>query len=75
MSTGRYEVPDGEGSLFDDEEGEGLVGFPFSGGGRLPLGAMDDEHSVPRLSRDLEEGFQDDSDDDGDRGNRTSTAR
>lgn len=62
MSARPFDIPDGEGSLFDDEEGEGLVGFPLNAGGRARLEQNDSDSAVPRLSRDLEEGFQDDSD-------------
>jgi hypothetical protein len=55
---------DGDGSLFDEEEGEGLVGFDVGARRRERLGTVyDNEHSDRRLSRDLEEGFQDESDD------------
>ncbi|KAF1918159.1 hypothetical protein BDU57DRAFT_411258, partial [Ampelomyces quisqualis] len=51
--------------LFDDEEGEGMVGFdPIDERRREALeqrrSIMDEER---RLGRDLEEGFKDDSDD------------
>ena len=58
---GRYAVDNG--SLFDDEEGEGMVGFDMNsneGGGRER--GNEAHESGPRLSRELEEGFQDDSD-------------
>ena len=61
---GRYTAADGDGSLFDEEEGEGLVGFDVDVSRRERLERLDDsEHSDRRLSRDLEEGFQDESDD------------
>lgn len=51
--------------LFDDEEGEGMVGFDIDERRREALerrrSAVGDEDR--RLSRDLEEGFKDDSDD------------
>ena len=60
---GRYSAVGVDRSLFDEEDGEGLVG--------LDAGAQRQEqlerssgaaHSDRRLSRDLEEGFQDESD-------------
>lgn len=60
---GRYSTGDRDGSLFDDEEGEGLVGFDVNAQRREQLGRPHDtDHSDRRLSRDLEEGFQDESD-------------
>ena len=75
MTVRSFEIHDGEGSLFDDEEGEGLVGFPLSGGRRQQLEQTESDSSVPRLSRDLEEGFQDESDDEDDVPNRAITPR
>ncbi|PGH14393.1 hypothetical protein AJ79_03035 [Helicocarpus griseus UAMH5409] len=64
-------------SVFDDEEGEDMIGVEMDPSRREALerrrdGGMDSER---RLSRDLEEGFMDDSDEeeeagDGRRGNR-----
>lgn len=61
---GRYGSRDSDGSVFDDEEGEGLVGFDVDSARREALdrresGGVDEER---RLSRELEEGFRDDSD-------------
>ena len=61
--------------LFDDEEGEGMVGFdPIDDRRREALdqrrSIMDDEM---RLGRDLEEGFNDDSEDEHDDDNNTDT--
>ena len=65
--------------MFDEEEGEGMVGFDVRGQQdsaavprpvdreRYAVQAMDTnpaEDSGRRLSRELEEGFRDDSDDD-----------
>ena len=54
---------DEDDGLFDEEEGEGLVGFDVDPPRRDVLAR---NHAVPdtqrRLSRDLEEGFRDDSD-------------
>jgi hypothetical protein len=63
--------------LFDDEEGEGMVGFdPIDEGRREALeqrrSMMEDEM---RLGRDLEEGFKDDSEDEGEDERRPSLAR
>lgn len=56
-----------EGDLFDDEEGESLVGFNIDDSRRAAAmrdnGGLDTER---RLSRDLEEGFRDDSDEEAD---------
>lgn len=61
---GRYSAGEGDGSVFDDEEGEGLVGFDVDALRRDGLErSHDHESSDRRLSRDLEEGFQDESDD------------
>jgi len=51
-------------SLFDDEEGEGMVGFNVDASRRDAI-ARQQEAAITdrRLSRDLEEGFRDDSDD------------
>lgn len=63
--------------LFDDEEGEGMVGFdPIDDRRREALeqrrSMMEDE---VRLGRDLEEGFKDDSEDDSDDERRRSLSR
>lgn len=66
---GRYGPAGGDESLFDDEEGEGLVGFDVDAPRRE--GQEDSPNtgeSDRRLSRDLEEGFQDESDEE-ERGN------
>lgn len=61
----QYDNPasDEDDGLFDEEEGEGLVGFDVDAPRREALAR---NHAVPdtqrRLSRDLEEGFRDDSD-------------
>ena len=60
----RTGAEDGE-DLFDDEEGEDMVGFDMSPRRRAALDRRrggEGEHSeARRLSRDLEEGFRDDS--------------
>ncbi|KAL5409065.1 hypothetical protein PMIN06_011339 [Paraphaeosphaeria minitans] len=71
---GRRVVVDGSGAehtdedLFDDDEGEGMVGFDPVDGCRRE--ALEQRRSVVgedrRLSRELEQGFKDDSDDDED---------
>lgn len=63
-SRPRY-VGDSDGSLFGDEEGEGMVGFDVEASRRDAM-ARQAEAAITerRLSRDLEEGFRDDSDDD-----------
>lgn len=63
--------------LFDDEEGEGMVGFdPIDERRREALeqrrSMMEEER---RLGRDLEEGFKDDSDDEGEDERRRSLSR
>jgi hypothetical protein len=51
--------------LFDDEEGEGLVGFDNDTQRREHLERPNGTGiSDRRLSRDLEEGFEDESDED-----------
>ncbi|KAK2811814.1 hypothetical protein FQN50_001852 [Emmonsiellopsis sp. PD_5] len=63
-------VGGGGGSVFDDEEGEGMVGFEMDPGRREALerqrGRVGEEER--RLSRELEEGFMDDSDEEGEGG-------
>ncbi|KAH7125569.1 hypothetical protein B0J11DRAFT_309209 [Dendryphion nanum] len=61
-----------EDELFDDEEGEGMVGFdPISERRREALeqrrsmGGMDGAGDAGRLGRELEEGFRDESDESG----------
>ena len=58
-----------EDELFDDEEGEGMVGFDPIDERRRE--ALDQRRSMMgneqrRLGRELEEGFRDDSEDEGD---------
>jgi hypothetical protein len=76
-------VVDGSGEdhnddeLFDDEEGEGMVGFdPIDERRREALeqrrSIMEEER---RLGRDLEEGFKDDSDDEHEDERRRSLSR
>jgi len=62
---GSYASENNEDELFDDEEGEGMVGFDIDERRREALerrrsGVGEEDR---RLSRDLEEGFKDDSDD------------
>jgi hypothetical protein len=75
MGTARYAHTDGDSDeeLFGPEEGEVMVGFDFNRGrGRLPVSGEDGRilgeeelelDSNRRLSRELEEGFKDDSED------------
>jgi hypothetical protein len=75
-------IVDGSGDhnddeLFDDEEGEGMVGFdPIDERRREALeqrrSIMEEER---RLGRDLEEGFKDDSDDEHEDDRRRSLSR
>ncbi|KAF7504031.1 hypothetical protein GJ744_002910 [Endocarpon pusillum] len=60
----RYGSGEVNGSLFDEEEeGEGLVGFDIDTQRRVRLESSNGTgNSDRRLSRDLEEGFQDESD-------------
>lgn len=55
---------DSDGSLVGEEEGEGMVGFDVEASRRDAM-ARQTEAAIAerRLSRDLEEGFRDDSDD------------
>lgn len=78
---GSRRVVDGSGThddeLFDDEEGEGMVGFdPIDERRREALeqrrSMMEEER---RLGRDLEEGFKDDSDDEPEDDRRRSLSR
>ncbi|OCL14220.1 hypothetical protein AOQ84DRAFT_435833 [Glonium stellatum] len=62
---GSYGAEHNEDELFDEEEGEGMVGFDIDERRREALerrrsSVGDDDR---RLSRELEEGFKDDSDD------------
>ena len=51
-------------SLFDEEEGEGMVGFNIEASRRDTMARQEDAAITERrLSRELEEGFRDDSDD------------
>ncbi|KAF4616207.1 hypothetical protein G7Y89_g15199 [Cudoniella acicularis] len=73
FSRGRYTVSaqDGSGSDFDEDEGEELYDVDENRREALSLDARrgrDDDGR--RLSRDLEEGFKDDSDDEDDEDNR-----
>ena len=63
-------------SLFDEEEGEGMVGFNVDASRRDAI-ARQQEAAIAerRLSRDLEEGFRDDSDDEARRDERDSIER
>ena len=82
-SRSRRQVVDGSGEhnedeLFDDEEGEGLVGFDPIDVRRRE--ALERRRSIMgeddrRLSRDLEEGFKDDSDDEAEDDRRRSLSR
>ena len=79
LSRGRYTVDDSEEELFGAEEGEVMVGFDLNRGrGRLPVrgengrvvgeedllvGRGEEMDSQRRLSRELEEGFKDSSED------------
>lgn len=67
ITSGRQslvETQNDTGSLFD-EEGEGMVGFEMDAARRAALERQRDDPrgSEGRLSRELEEGFMDDSDD------------
>lgn len=62
----------GEDYAFGEEEGESMVGFDLSHRNRTVRDG-NIEHSDARLSRDLEEGFRDDSDDETE--NRAASAR
>ena len=75
-------VVDGSGDsadddLFDDEEGEGMVGFDPIDDRRRE--ALDQRRSMAveqrRLSRELEQGFKDDSEDDEEDERRRSLSR
>lgn len=58
---------DGNGSVYDDDEGENMVGFEVNAGRREALErdrALARPDTTRRLSRELEQGFMDDSEDD-----------
>lgn len=59
-------VPSSDDDLFDDDEGEGMVGFaPMEGARREALERRRSVgHDERRLGRELEQGFKDDSEDD-----------
>jgi hypothetical protein len=55
--------------LFDEEEGEGMVGFNIEASQRDTMARQEDAAITERrLGRELEEGFRDDSDDESGRG-------
>ncbi|QIX01462.1 hypothetical protein AMS68_006979 [Peltaster fructicola] len=55
---------DADDVAFGEEEGESMVGFDLSHRERSVRGGNVEVHSDARLSRDLEEGFRDDSEED-----------
>ncbi|KAM0710658.1 hypothetical protein Q7P35_001396 [Cladosporium inversicolor] len=58
---------DADGDLFGDEEGESMVGFDYRRNEReVRGGRVESLWSDGRLSRDLEEGFKDDSEEEED---------
>ena len=62
---------DGDFEAFGGEEGESMVGFDFRRQEReVRGGRVESLWSDGRLSRDLEEGFRDDSEDDEDESGR-----
>jgi hypothetical protein len=71
-------VEQGEEELFDDEEGEGMVGFdPLDERRREALEQQRRGLGLEerRLSRELEEGFKDDSEDEEEDERRRSLSR
>ena len=64
----RARVPSSDDDLFDDDEGEGMVGFaPMDSARREALEHRRSlGHDERRLGRELEQGFKDDSEDDED---------
>lgn len=68
---------DDDDDEFDDEEGEGMVGFDPIDQRRRE--ALDQRRSIVdeerRLGRELEQGFKDDSDDEGEHDRRISVSR
>lgn len=65
-SNGRSGRDSSDGDLFGDEEGETMVGFDYRRREReVRGGRVEDTWSDGRLSRELEEGFKDDSEDEG----------
>ncbi|ORY07152.1 hypothetical protein BCR34DRAFT_28711 [Clohesyomyces aquaticus] len=76
--THRRVVDHHEEELFDDEEGEGMIGFDPIDDRRRE--ALEQRRSMmgedgQRLGRDLEEGFKDDSDDEAEDDRRRSLTR
>lgn len=69
LVDGHDEDDDGH-SVFDEEEGEGMVGFDIHPSRREALERTRgfEAGSEGRLSRELEEGFMDDSDDEDNNG-------
>ncbi|KAI9669829.1 MAG: hypothetical protein M1817_004570 [Caeruleum heppii] len=65
VTDGSHAIGGDEDSSFDDEDGEDMVGFDIDSRRREALERRRSEmnDSERRLSRDLEEGFRDDSDD------------
>lgn len=63
MVDGRRGSGSGDELAFGEEEGESMVGFDVNRRDRSVRGGNVDIHSDRRLSRDLEEGFKDDSED------------
>ncbi|KAJ5475970.1 hypothetical protein N7475_001699 [Penicillium sp. IBT 31633x] len=65
-------VADHDTISIDDEEGEIMVGMDMNNARRGVLGRRNDPlaETEGRLSRDLEEGFMDDSDEEGNEGRR-----
>lgn len=76
-SGGEHVHDDDDDELFDEEEGEGMVGFDIDDRRREALeqrrSMMGEEDR--RLSRELEEGFKDESDDEADDERRRSLSR
>jgi len=65
-------VVDPDEELFDDEEGEGMVGFDV---GRRERGYGRDGMEGQRVGRELEEGFRDESDEEESEVGRSSLSR
>ncbi|KAL9112672.1 MAG: hypothetical protein Q9227_002975 [Pyrenula ochraceoflavens] len=75
-ATHYSDIVDNDEGLFEDEEGENMVGFDVTRSDRdaLERGAGEPD-TQRRLSRELEEGFRDDSEEENDEESRRSSMR
>ncbi|KAI5303555.1 hypothetical protein KEM56_007432 [Ascosphaera pollenicola] len=64
FNSRRRSIRQAEEDDFDEDEGEGMVGFEMDPSQRAFFGRQTHDASDSRLNRDLEAGFRDDSDHD-----------